>query len=206
MSSNTPLIIGLTGGIGSGKSTAADIFAGLGAKVVDADAISRQLTAPGGQALTEIRSHFGDQAIDQAGGLNRPWMRQKVFDQAQARQQLEAIIHPWIEKTIHAQVQQARSKQYKLLVLDIPLLVESLPRWQPMIDQLVVVDCPPETQIERVMARSQLPREQIQAIMAAQASREQRLAVADHVLDNGPETSLQQLQAQIANWLKHIGH
>ena len=175
-----PLRIGLTGGIGSGKSTVAAMLADLGATVVDADAISRACTAPGGAAIEPIRNAFGSAFITPGGALDRDRMRAHVFSDPEAKARLEAIIHPLVRAEIDRCIASCTTDT---IVLDLPLLVES-PHWRERCDRVWVVDCSPETQIERVMARSGWPREQVQAVLAQQASRAQRLAAADVVIDN----------------------
>ena len=177
------LRLGLTGGIGSGKSTVAGLLAALGAAVVDADAISRQLTAPGGAALAEIARQFGAEFITAAGALDRDRMRALAYADPGARQRLEAIIHPLVGQEVQAQTRAAQQAGRRCAVFDIPLLVESR-RWRPQLDRVLVVDCSTDLQCERVMARSQLPRTSVEAIIAAQASRAQRLAAADLVIFN----------------------
>ncbi|QTQ37277.1 dephospho-CoA kinase [Aromatoleum petrolei] len=179
--SKTPYVIGLTGGIGSGKSAAADRFAELGAAIVDTDAIAHALTGAGGQAIPAIRAAFGDAVITPEGALDRKAMRDRAFADPDERRRLEAILHPAIGAESAHQVGAARSPY---VVLVVPLLVES-GKYRERCDRLCVVDCPVEVQIARVMTRSRLPEEQVRAIMATQASREQRLAVADDVIDNG---------------------
>jgi len=175
------LIIGLTGGIGSGKSTAANLFETHGATLVDTDLIAHALTGPGGAAMPALREAFGNDVIAPDGRMDRAAMRQRVFSDAGERKRLEAILHPLIRAETDRQIEQATGA-YTMLV--VPLLVES-GRWRDRVDRLLVIDCPTDTQIERVMARSRLPREQVLAILAAQATREQRLASADDVIDNG---------------------
>jgi dephospho-CoA kinase len=194
MAANNLQRIGLTGGIGSGKSTVGKVLTALGAHLVDADAISRALTAPGGAAMPAIVQTFGPQMADQAGGMNRPLMRHLAFADASVRQQLEAILHPLIGQQVHAAADQARPGQR--VVLDVPLMVESLPHWRPLVDRIVVVDCLPETQIQRVMARSGWSRDAVEQVLMQQAKREHRLAVADHVLHN-EGLSLKQLEQQV---------
>lgn len=177
------LSIGLTGGIGSGKSFVADLFALRGASIVDTDVIAHQLTAAGGAAMPAIRTTFGADYINADGSLNRAAMRARVFPDEGARRQLEAILHPLIGAETAAAAQAAQG-DYVIFV--VPLLVES-GRWAERVDRVLVVDCPPALQIQRVMQRSQLPAAQIEAIMASQASREQRLAVADDVIVNDGE-------------------
>jgi dephospho-CoA kinase len=187
--------LGLTGGIGSGKSTVAALLADLGAAVMDADAISRGLTAPGGPAMAAIRLAFGDDFITPEGALDRHRMRGLAYTDAAARTRLEAIIHPLVQAEIWRQAQLAQAAGSRCLVFDVPLLVESA-HWRDRVDKVLVVDCSPETQIARVMARSALERAAIQAIIAAQASRAQRLAVADLVILNDG-ISLEQLATQV---------
>lgn len=175
--------IGLTGGIGSGKSTVAYVLAGCGAAVVDADAIARQVTAPGGTAIGELVRQFGAQAITAAGAMNRDQMRQLAFNDPAIRRQLEAIIHPLVSQESARQFKAAVSEGYACIVFDVPLLVES-GRWRQQLDRVVVVDCTEATQISRVMARNSWTREAVEKIMAGQASRAQRLAAADICICN----------------------
>ena len=194
--SNTPFRLGLTGGIGSGKSTVAQRLAERGATVIDADAISRSLTAAGGAALPAIAQQFGDDLLDASGALNRARMRELVFANAQTRQQLEAILHPLIAQLSLQQYTAAVAAGCKLVVHDIPLLVESGHR-QRELDAILVVDC------RRVIARSGLTAEAVQSIIAAQASRQQRLAAADWVIYNDEGVTIEALNAytdQIATW------
>jgi dephospho-CoA kinase len=174
------LTIGLTGGIGSGKSSVAREFERLGVEVIDADALAHRLSAPGGAAIEAIRAAFGPEVIDASGALDRARMRGIVFADRDARRRLEAILHPLIRAETERLARAARSPY---VVLMIPLLVESRsPRER--CDRVLVVDCPEEKQIERVMARSGLARTEVEAIMASQASRQARLAAADDVIDN----------------------
>lgn len=175
------LRVGLTGGIGSGKSVVADLLRELGAAVVDADVVSHQLTAPGGAAIPLLRAAFGPAAIAPDGGLDRAYMRQRVFADATERARLEAILHPLIGQALR---QQAAAAIGPYVVFVVPLLVENLARWRPQLDRICVVDCPEALQIERVQARSGLSADEVRAILAAQATREQRLAVADDRIDN----------------------
>ena len=196
MNAPTTLRIGLTGGIGSGKSTVSSMLAKLGAVVIDADAISRQLTAPGGAALPAIAQTFGPQIIDPHGAMDRQAMRTLVFGNPKARQQLEAIIHPLVTQAIRQQAQTATEAGARLVVLDIPLLVEAGDRWRKEVDKVLVVDCSTETQIERVVQRSGLLREEVQRIIDLQASRAQRAQVADVVLLN-EGLDMDALQAEV---------
>ena len=175
--------LGLTGGIGSGKSTVATLLAQLGAAVLDADAISRALTAPAGLAIGPIREAFGAEFITPAGALNREHMRALVFSDPGAKQRLEAIIHPLVARTTSQQALAAQLAGKRCLVFDVPLLVES-GHWRQKVDRVLVVDCLPETQISRVTARNALSREAVLAIMASQARRETRLQAADAVIFN----------------------
>ncbi len=197
-----PFRLGLTGGIGSGKSTVAAQLGQRGAAVVDADRISRELTAPGGAALPAIAQAFGPGLIGSDGALDRARMRTIVFGQANARQRLEAIIHPLVALRTSQEVEQAGREGRPLIVHDIPLLVES-GRWRSQLDAILVVDCREATQIARVMARSGLTREAVQAIMAAQARRHERLAAADWVIYNDEAMDLPALRTctdRISAW------
>lgn len=174
--------IGLTGGIGSGKSTVARVLRQLGAAVVDADAISRQLTAVGGGAIAAISRQLGSDLIGPDGAMNRDAVRALVFREPGARLQLEAIVHPLINEETARQDAAAVASGQRCVVYDIPLLVES-PRWRGRLDRVLVVDCLPSTQIDRVMARELTrpgwSRSAVEQVMAVQASRAQRLAAAD---------------------------
>lgn len=173
--------VGLTGGIGSGKTTVADMFAARGAAVIDTDQIAHQLTAPNGAAIAAIRAQFGDAFLTPDGAMDRARMRAYVFTEPTAKMRLEAILHPLIRIELeHA----ARQAQGEYLVFVVPLLVESGPSWKQRVSRVLVVDCQEETQIRRVMSRSGFPEAQVRAIMAAQATRLQRLAAADDVIDN----------------------
>lgn len=174
-------LVGLTGGIGSGKSAAADIFGELGAAVVDTDAIAHELTAPGGAAIDPIRAAFGAEVIGATGALDRAAMRRRVFADAQAKARLEGILHPMIRAEADRR-SAASSAPYVVLV--VPLLVES-GSYRSRVQRVAVVDCPEDIQVARVMSRSGLSADEARAIMAAQASRAQRLAVADDIIDNG---------------------
>ncbi len=196
--------IGLTGGIGSGKSTVAGMLAGLGAAVIDADAISRSVTAPGGRAIAPIAEQFGAAMIGADGGMDRQAMRERVFSDPAARQQLEAIIHPLVGTITREQTEAAIAQGASCLVFDVPLLVESGKRWRRQVDRVWVVDCDTATQRERVIARSGLAAEEIDRIIAQQASRAQRLACADGVVFN-QGLSLHALQAQVAEMARQFG-
>ncbi|MFZ3125715.1 MAG: dephospho-CoA kinase [Acidovorax sp.] len=178
-----PTHLGLTGGIGSGKSTLGRMLQSCGAALIDADAIARSVTAPGGAAIADIRSAFGQEAIDATGAMDRARMRALVFANPQARAQLEAIVHPWVTRLCDQQARDAAAAGHRAIVFDIPLLVES-GRWARRLDAVVVVDCSAETQIQRVMARNGLQRAAVQAILDTQASRKARRAAADAVVLN----------------------
>ncbi|WP_374267261.1 dephospho-CoA kinase [Zoogloea sp.] len=193
-----PYVVGLTGGIGSGKSAAADRFAALGAAVVDTDQIAHQLTAPGGAAMPAIEAAFGAGVVAADGALNRPAMRTLAFEDTAARKRLEAILHPMIRDESE---RRCRCAAAPYVILAVPLLVES-GTYRERIDRLCVVDCPEAVQVARVMARSGLDAHQVRAIMAAQATREARLAVADDVVDNAGTVAA--LQARID--ALHVGY
>jgi dephospho-CoA kinase len=176
--------IGLTGGIGSGKSTVAGFLARRGAAIIDADAISRSLTAPGGRAMADIAHTFGAAMLSPDGAMDRQAMRERIFRDPQAKRQLEHIIHPLVSQITAEQAQAAVQSGHRVLVFDVPLLVESGERWRKQLDRVIVVDCDTETQTQRVMARSGLSAEEVKRIVAQQASRAQRLACADLVVVN----------------------
>jgi dephospho-CoA kinase len=176
--------IGLTGGIGSGKSTVAGFLARRGAAIIDADAISRSLTAPGGRAMPAIARNFGDEMLSPDGAMNRQAMRERIFRDPQAKRLLEQIVHPLVSQITAEQAQAAIQSGHRVLVFDVPLLVESGERWRKQVNRVMVVDCDVETQKQRVMARSGLSAEEVERIVALQASRAQRLACADLVVVN----------------------
>lgn len=191
-----PCRLGLTGGIGSGKSTVGRMFVELGATLIDADQIARDATGPQGAAMPAIRRTFGDAFVDASGALDRARMRELAFTQPEARIQLEGIVHPLVTLQSQLLAQQAIAAGSRLIVHDIPLLAES-GRWAQRLDAVVVVDCPAETQIERVMQRNGLAREVVQGIIASQATRSARRAVADVVIANGARRTLEELRAQV---------
>lgn len=193
--------VGLTGGIGSGKSTVGGMLADLGAALIDADQIARALTSPGGLAMPAIAETFGSDFVDASGALDRARMRARAFSHPESRKQLEAIIHPLVAQETEAQARAAETAYRPLLVFDIPLLVESA-HWPRKLNAVMVVDCPTETQIARVMARSALERSAVASIIASQATRQRRRAAADIVLYNDHLT-LDALKAQVhmlARW------
>jgi dephospho-CoA kinase len=187
-------IVILTGGIGSGKSAAADLFRDLGVPIVDADEISHALTAPGGAAMPAIAAAFGDQVVNAEGGLDRAAMRAVVFENPAQRERLEGILHPMIQKMAKDQLAQA-SGPYAIYV--VPLWAESAAKGTMAItpDHVIVVDCSPQTQISRVMQRNQLTQTQVQAVLNSQALREDRLKLADLVIHNDQDFA--HLQAQV---------
>ena len=184
------LKIGLTGGIGSGKTRVADFLHEWGACVIDTDVIAHELTAPEGAAIAAIREAFGAGVITAQNALDRSAMREIVFHDPKARATLESIIHPLIAREAQARAQVARGAY---LVFVVPLLVESK-RWLDQVDRVCVVDCDPETQVARVQQRSGLTADAVRRIMMAQASREARLAVAHDVVLNDGSTSPDQLR------------
>lgn len=194
------IAVGLTGGIGSGKSTVADLFAARGVPVVDTDVIAHQVTAPHGVAMPQIRAQFGPEFVAPDGSMDRARMRALVFSDEAARKRLEAITHPLIRSETERASKDA-SGPYVIVV--VPLLVES-GTWKTRVDRVLDVDCSVETQIARVMRRNGFAREQVLAIIARQATREARLAAADDVIVNDgatPESLGQEVDALHARYL-----
>jgi len=177
-------IVGLTGGIGSGKSTVAALFAERGAAVVDTDAIAHHLTSAGGGALPAIAQTFGARFITAGGALDRPALRQLVFADARERARLEALLHPLIAAEAQRECQAALAGGAPYVLLVVPLLVETGGRQRYGMQRVLLVDCAVETQIARTMARSGLTRAEVEAIIAAQACRAARQAIADDIIDN----------------------
>jgi dephospho-CoA kinase len=196
--------IGLTGGIGSGKSTVAGFLARRGAAIIDADAISRSLTAPGGRAMAAIAHTFGEAMVSPDGAMNRQAMRERIFQDPHAKHQLEHIIHPLVGQITAEQAQTALQTGHRVLVFDVPLLVESGERWRKQVDRVIVVDCDTETQNQRVMARSGLSALEVERIVAQQATRAQRLACADITLVN-QGLNFDELDAQVAQMAADFG-
>lgn len=194
--------IGLTGGIGSGKSTVAAMLSDLGATLIDTDAISRAITLPGGAAVPAIQAAFGADVLDAAGGLDRARMRDIVFAQADAKRRLEAILHPLIGIETE---RQATAAAGTTIVFDVPLLVESK-RWRRIVDRVLVVDASEATQLSRVVARSGWAPDAVRAVIAQQAPRRERRAAADAVVFNDG-LSLEALAVEVrslwAHWLRH---
>lgn len=172
--------MGLTGGIGCGKSTAVDAFRVLGVPIVDADIISKKIVEKGSEALDEIASFFGDDLLLKSGELNRPLLKEIIFSDSKALENLETILHPRIKIEIKAQISQIKNHSY--VIVDIPLLVEK--NYQEMFDQIIVVDCLPEQQVHRVILRDELSDSDINKIMKNQATRDDRNTVATKILDN----------------------
>lgn len=180
MDTHRGLRIGLTGGIGSGKSTVARLLVTHGAALVDTDAIARSLTLPGGAAIDPIRAEFGDTLIDTSGALDRARMRELVFADPTAKARLEAVLHPMIGLECN---RQALAATGSTVVFDVPLLAESK-QWRTRVDRVLVVDCATQTQVARVMARSGWTEAAVRAVIEQQASRAARRAVADAVIHN----------------------
>lgn len=191
-------VIGLTGGIGSGKSAAAGMFEALGAGMVDTDEISRELTSAGGSAIAALRDAFGADYIAPGGGLDRARMRRLVFSDAAARQKLEAILHPMVRERARAAIA-AAPQQYVILV--VPLLIET-GAYRDLIQRVLVVDCSERRQLARAMSRTRMPAAEVRAIMAAQLPRAERLKHADDVLDN--DGGMNALRRQVADL--HAGY
>ena len=201
---NRVLRIGLTGGIGSGKSTVAGLLASHGAAIIDTDAIARRLTLPGGAAVPGIRGAFGDAFIDASGALDRDRMRSLAFSDPQAKRRLEAILHPLIGIET---AREADASGSAVKVFDVPLLVES-GRWRATVDRVLVVDCSEDTQVERVVRRAGWAEEAVRQVIAQQANRSARLACADAVIRNQGLT-LDGLAAEVAalwaRWCAPLG-
>ncbi|HXH04590.1 MAG TPA: dephospho-CoA kinase [Candidatus Competibacteraceae bacterium] len=176
------LVVGLTGGIGSGKSAVSDAFARLGVPVIDTDVLARELVEPGQPALGEIAATFGADCLGADGRLDRRRLRERVFADDQARRRLEAILHPRIRQAVQQRLVRLVQLQTPYCLLVIPLLVES--GMTDLVQRVLVVDVPEELQVARVMQRDRVSAEQARAVLAAQAERAQRLAAADDVLDN----------------------
>jgi len=196
--------IGLTGGIGSGKSTVAAVWVSSGAALVDTDAIARSLTGPGGAAMPAVRAAFGDALLDPRGALDRQRMREIAFGDPSARRCLEAILHPMIGA--EAMAQAARSPN-RVVIFDVPLLAESS-HWRGRCDRIVVVDCSEQSQVERVMRRSGWPADQVRLVISQQAPRAARRAIGDAIVHNDGLT-LESLQAAVRSlwqlWVEDAG-
>ena len=185
-----PTVIGLTGGIGCGKSAVSDLFAGLGVPVIDADVVAREVVKTGRPALEEIVCRFGPETLLADGQLNRKRLRKMIFSDIQARKDLEAILHPRIRQSMREQLRQLKSLY---AILSIPLLLET--GQEDTVDRLLVVDCSPELQIERICSRDGTDPDQAREILQAQCSRRDRLNAADDVIDNSD--SLEALEERV---------
>ncbi|GGF67059.1 dephospho-CoA kinase [Alteromonas lipolytica] len=190
MTARRPFLIGVTGGIGSGKTLVTDTFAELGIEIVDADIVARDVVAPGSPGLEAIKAHFGDSVITESGELNRAALRECVFTNEEQKQWLNACLHPLIRKAMAAAIEQIRSPYG---VLAVPLLIEN--GMQKMVDRIAVVDCPESQQLARALRRDGSSETVIKGIMAAQVSREKRLAEADDIIDNSHD--IETTKAQI---------
>ena len=190
-----PLVIALTGGIGSGKSSVADIFRELGAAIVDTDEIARQLTAPGQAGTIAIKERFGPEFLGMDGALNRERMRELVFSDPAAKKQLEAILHPMIRAVVSSEVGAATAKpRTPYVVIAVPLLIET-GAYRDLAHRILVVDCSENQQEARVMKRSGLSLTGVRAIMANQATRNERLALADDIVHN--DSDMPELRAGV---------
>ena len=185
-------VVGLTGGIGSGKSAAADEFARLGAAIVDTDVIAHELTGPGGAAIPEVERIFGSALLAESGAMDRKKMRERVFADPVAKKALESLLHPMIRQESQRRIATARGPY---VVHVVPLLIES-EDYRERVDRILVVDCPEQLQLERVRARSGLPEAEVRAIVASQATRAERLAAADDIIDN--RGTIDALRKQVA--------
>jgi dephospho-CoA kinase len=185
--------VGLTGGIGCGKSTVAQLFAEHGAGIIDTDAIAHRLTQPGGDAIAAIRAAFGDDYITAEGSLNRDKMRGLIFSDAAAKQRLELILHPLILEQARLELRRLQDKPY--IILAVPLLPES-PAFRQLAQRILVVDCDEHTQIARVIGRSRMGEAEIRGIIAQQTPRAERLRIADDVIHN--DAGLDSLAEQVA--------
>ena len=196
--------IGLTGGIGSGKSTFGALLQKRGAALVDSDQIARQVTGPGGAAIAAIVQRFGPEFVDDTGALDRGRMRELAYSTPEARKALEAIVHPLVSLHSSQQAQAAEDAGTRVIVFDVPLLVES-GRWVQRLDAVIVIDCPPAVQIQRVMSRSGLNRSTVEAILAAQSPRNIRRASADIVVHNGDNCTLADLHKMAEQVATRLG-
>ena len=202
-----PLLVVLTGGVASGKTTASDCFARLGIEVIDTDLIARELVEPGAPALNAIAAHFGAEVLTGDGALNRRFLREKVFSHEESRKQLEALLHPRIVERVRERIAEAGGEPYVVIV--VPLLVET--GLFADADCVVVVDIPEEEQIRRLRERDDVDAAHARAMLAAQASRQERLDAADEVLDNTAtpqklEKSVRRLHRKLLQRTDHHDH
>ena len=191
MSLLRPYIVGLTGGIGSGKSTACALFAELGVEIVDADHVSRSVVAPGSPALQQLREQFGDAVVTQDGNLDRAWLRSRIFSDAAVRQQVEALLHPLIRSAMLEQIQRSRSAW---LILAAPLLLEN--NAYDFVDRVLVIDADESIQVARTRKRDHASDDEVRRIMQVQLPRGERLARADDVISNNGDTASLRRQVQ----------
>lgn len=196
--------IGLTGGIGSGKSTVGQFLYDAGAALIDADQIARDVTGPGGAAIAAIQAAFGVDFIDTRGALDREKMRALAFTHPDARSSLESIVHPLVGLQSEKQAMEAESRGCPLIVFDVPLLVET-GRWARGLDAVIVVDCDADTQVQRVMQRNNLAADVVQKIIGSQAARSTRRAAGDILITNGRARSLAQLAADVSQVAAFFG-
>lgn len=197
------LHLGLTGGIGSGKSTVAALLASFGASLIDADTVARELTSSGGAAIPAIRDELGASFLTADGALNREVMREKAFADPSLRRALEGIVHPLVRIAMDTQATSAIDSGSRMIVFDIPLLVES-GRWRNSLDKVLVIDCDVETQVQRVTQRSRLTRDSVLAIVASQATRLQRTSCADLILCN-QDMNLAELKVSVGHIAAKFG-
>lgn len=195
----TPFIVGLTGGIASGKSTVAAQFAALGIPVIDTDLLARTLVQPGQEALNEIVAHFGAPALQGDGQLNRAWLRQRIFSSAHERAALNAIMHPRIHAQVVTQLAALKPENTSYAMIVIPLLIETQ-SYDPLLDRVLLVDLTEREQLKRLMQRDGVSQAQAEATLKAQATRAQRLQRADDILDNN--APIETLAARVA----HLHH
>jgi dephospho-CoA kinase len=186
-----PYIVGLTGGIGSGKSSACALFAELGVEIVDADHVSRSVVAPGSPALQQLREQFGDAVVTRDGSLDRAWLRSRIFSDAAVRQQVEALLHPLIRSAMLEQIQRSRSAW---LILAAPLLLEN--RAYDFVDRVLVIDADEAIQVARTSKRDHASEDEVRRIMQVQLPRSERLARADDVISNNGDTASLRRQVQ----------
>ena len=188
-------LVALTGGIGSGKSAATEVFSRLGVPVIDVDVISHQLTSATSPVMVKIAAEFGEEYIAENGALNRPLMRQLVFRDTYARGRLNAILHPAIYEEVVKQINANQQSLYQ--VIAVPLLVES-EQYQKLVHHVLLIDCDESLQVKRVMERSQLSEDEVMSIMRAQSSRQERIMIADTIIVN--DGNLQELAKKIQDF------